>query len=344
MKYILIFTFFSILLIAQKPRNLIFIIGDGMSFAQVSAYHNTNGYKSNFQKFTHTGIIETSSKTHKITDSGAGATVYSIGEKTHNRAIGVSSYSSRKENILESLSKKGYKTGIVSTSSITHATPASFYAHVPHRNQEEDIAEQMLDAPVDYFAGGGIQFFTKREDKRDIVKELEKIGFVMQVGEKFDPVYDKPKQGYLLADVGMEKAPERGDFLMRAGLHAIDQLLPSDFFLMIEGSQIDWAGHANDSTWLYNEMADFDQMLAEILAFAEKDGETLVIVTADHETGGLSLASDNKDYNHVLFNYSTGKHTSVAVPIFAFGPGAEKFTGFYSNEKVYWKLKEIFDF
>ncbi|MBI1308008.1 MAG: alkaline phosphatase [Bacteroidetes bacterium] len=334
-----------------KPKNVILLIGDGMGLTQISTLHQDQDNTSAFSRFTFMGLINTSSASHKITDSAAGATAFSCGIRTYNGAIGVKSDSSDATTILETLSAKGWATGVVATSSVTHATPASFYAHTASRKNESEIAKQLLASNLNFFAGGGRQYF------REIWNTPNAGGrWVIDTSNQFRFPYDMnsdKRYGFLMADDGMPKMQEgRGSFERDASRIAIDQLKKDKdgFFLMIEGSQIDWGGHANDYNYIVEEMKDFNEVLNMVLDFAAKDGNTLVIVTADHETGGLALASHAEkdangkittDYNRVEGVFNTGGHTNDLIPVFAFGPGSENFRGIYLNTGIYHKIMDL---
>jgi alkaline phosphatase len=244
------------------------------------------------------------------------------------------------------LEANNYDTGVIATSTITHATPASFYAHVDSRKKEELIAEYLLNSKVDFFAGGGRSFFNAREDGKDYLTLLRNKGFQIET-DTLDPATlmdGQKKYGYLLADKGMPKMIEgRGNFLPNATKLGIARLSQNKkgFFLMVEGSQVDWAGHSNEAEYLTTEIIDFDTTLGVVLDYAEKDGNTLVIVTADHETGGFTLASDSGNYNIIKPSFSTGGHSGTMVPVFAYGPGSENFMGIYENTEIYHKLKKL---
>lgn len=333
---------------ANKPKNIILLIGDGMGLSQVSSMFFLKKGPSSFSAFPVTGLLNTSSATHKITDSGAGATAFAIGEKTYNGAISVDTDSMPRTSIAEFAKQKGMKTGIISSSAVTHATPACFFAHVKDRDDQEKIAGQLVNSNVDYFAGGGLKYFNDREDGRNILEELQTSGYTIFTDE-LKPAGEKSgKFGFLLAPDGMPKMLDgRGDFLPKATKYAIDFLNnEKGFFLMAEASQIDWAGHANEGDYVLTEMEDFDKTIAEVLEWAKKDGETLVIVTADHETGGFAIAGDDsmEDYKNSLKPvFSTGGHTATLVPVFAFGPGAENFTGVYENTDIFHKMKAFIE-
>lgn len=328
----------------NKPKNIILLVGDGMGLSQVSAaiYYKENG-DPNFDRFETIGLSKTSSFSDLVTDSAAGATVFSAGVKTYNGAIGVDKDTIPVPTIVEQLSERGFSTGIVATSSIQHATPASFYAHVKSRRMYEEISEFIAESGVDIFAGGGLKFLTDRKDERNLLEEIEAAGYTV-VTDALPTENVEGKELIVLAEDGMPTMSEgRGDFLSNASLLAINKLSKNDkgFFLMIEGSQIDWGGHDNEAEYLVEELLDFDETIGKVLDFAEKDGNTLVIVTADHETGGFTLATTGRDYNNISMLFSTKGHSGTMVPVFAQGPGAELFGGVYESNEIYHKMMEL---
>ncbi|MDC7995956.1 alkaline phosphatase [Altibacter sp. HG106] len=327
----------------KKPKNIILLIGDGMGLSEISAAQFFNEGDSHFDRFPTIGLIKTSAADNLITDSAAGATAFSCGIKTYNGAIAMNVQKKPVKTILEQLSEQGYDTGIISTSSITHATPASFFAHVEKRRQAEDIAQFLPESDVDFIAGGGLQYFNKRSDQLDLLPKLQQHGFAVDT-TKLGAISGAMKQVYLLADDGMPRMSEgRGSFLSEATALAVERLSQNEegFFLMVEGSQIDWGGHANEAGYLISELIDFDNAIGTALDFAEKDGETLVIVTADHETGGFTLSSDGRNYNKILPSFSTDGHSATMVPVFAKGPGASTFGGIYENTQIYHKMSAL---
>ena len=328
----------------RKPKNIILLIGDGMGLSQVSAAIYYKDGIPNFERFSAIGLSKTSSGNELVTDSAAGATVFSAGVKTYNGAIGVNMDTIPVSTISEQLSRDGYATGIVATSSIQHATPASFYAHVKHRRMYEEITEYAPHSGIDIFIGGGLKFFTDRKDKRNLLENMRTEGYTVIT----DKLPSKPIEGkelILLAEDGMPKMSEgRGDFLPNATKLAIEKLSknPKGFFLMVEGSQIDWGGHNNDADYLIQELLDFDKAIGVALDFAKRNGETLVIVTADHETGGFTLSADGNDYDKIKPTFSTTGHSGTMVPVFAEGPGAELFNGIYESNEIYYKMMELY--
>jgi len=331
----------------EQPSNIIFLIGDGMGLSVVSTSYYFSDQPSPFDSFNHIGLINTSSATHKITDSAASGTALAAGKKTYNGAIGVDTSKTEIRNITEVVSDLGWNTGVVATSSVTHATPASFYAHVEQRGMEEKIAMQLLDSEIDFFAGGGKRFFNKRRDGKDLFSPAEEKGFFIDTtGLHTASVEADRKYGFVLAEGGMPAMLQgRGNFLPDATELAIEILSGNgnSFFLMVEGSQIDWAGHANDAEYLLAEMRDFEDAIRVALDFAQKNGNTLVVVSADHETGGATLSAasetmEDSEPNQLAITFSTGGHSATLIPVFAYGPGSDLFTGIYQNTEIFHRM------
>jgi len=333
---------------SDKPLNIVLLIGDGMGLSQVSCIFFEPDYRPHFEKFSTIGLIKTSSSSQLITDSAAGATAFATGKKTYNGAIGVDENKKSVETILEWASQRNMKTGLIATSSITHATPASFFAHVENRGMAEEIAAYLPGSGVDFFAGGGLRFFYNRKDEKTLESEFEKQGFTIDTTSLLsaENLKSTKKYGFLLAEDGMKNMLEgRGKFLPDASKLALDYLSTNKkgFFLMIEGSQIDWGGHGNDADIIQKEMLDFDETIGIVLDFAKNQGNTLVIVTADHETGGYSLSSDGNNYNSIKATFSTTGHTATLIPVFAYGPGEKLFSGIYENTAIYDKMKKLLE-
>ena len=320
---------------SQKPTNIILMIGDGMSTPQVYAAMLTSENSTSFERFPVTGLVKTYSKSHKITDSAAGGTAIATGHKTNNGMIGMDSDSIPVPSILEMLSEKRMKTGVIATSYITHATPASFVAKNINRNNYEEIAMDFAQSDkVDLLIGGGKKHFTSRKDGVNLIDKMVSEGW--NYYDTLTNIDKNDKIMILASDDHLPSYPSRGNFLPDASALALEKLSKSKtgFFLMIEGSQIDFAAHNSDSTYLVNEMHDFDNTINKVLDFAEKDGNTLVVVTADHETGGLTMIDPNGHYTETYFNFSTGSHSPLLVPLFAFGPGSENFSGIIENTDI----------
>ncbi len=330
----------------KRPKNIIFFIGDGMGVAQVFAGITVNG-GLNIEQMPYIGFSKTQSADNYVTDSAAGGTALSTGTRTNNGAIGVDVNGDKLTTILEYAERNGKATGLVSTSAITHATPASFIAHQPKRSMYEEIAGDFMDTDIDVFIGGGADFFTKRVDERNLVLELNEKGY--HVGYNIDEVAEV-NSGKLAVLTAVGHNPgyrDRGEMLTKSTSKAIEILDNTDskgFFLMVEGSQIDWGGHQNDASYVTGEVLDMDKALAEALKFAIEDRRTLVVVTADHETGGMTVNEGNPAEGYVKAGFTTGHHSAVMVPVYAFGAGAEEFIGTYDNTEIFEKMYKLFKF
>lgn len=324
-----------------KAMNVIYMIGDGMALPQVYAAMLASHEKMTFSQFPYIGVVDTHSASNDITDSAAAGTALASDHKTNNAMLGVNPDSIPVKTVLEVMAEQGKETGIVVSSYVTHATPAAFYAKVPHRKQYEDIAVQMAENPyLNLIIGGGMKHFNQRKDSLDLVARMEnELGW--KVYDTLDNIDITCKKYAVMAnDNHMPPAAERGDFLPRAVKTALKTLDSAEngFFLMVEGSQVDFACHGNDSTWMMDEMLDFDYAIKVALDYAKEKGNTLVVVTADHETGGLTLPDPQGKYTNVVFNYSTGSHTCLPVLVYAYGPGAEQFTGWMQNTELKGKI------
>ena len=331
----------------SEVRNIIFLIGDGMGISAVYAAMTASPEKLNFERCRFAGFQKTFSLTDYITDSAAAGTALSSGKKTKNGTLGMDAMGNKFKSILEVAEEKGLATGMVSTSSVTHATPAAFIAHVAGRDSYEDIAFQFLGTDIDVFIGGGIDHFFHRKDGLNLYDSLKLRGYEVDTTLESILSSKSSKLSGLTASIhNPYRMDGRGDMLPLSVKKSIDILSknPKGFFLMIEGSQIDWAAHGNDAARLIDETLDFDKALGVALDFAQKDGHTLVVVTADHETGGVCITGGETGKYKAELQFSTTNHTGVMVPIFAFGPGSEKFTGILDNTEFYGKFLELYKF
>lgn len=331
----------------SEVKNVILLIGDGMGLATLHAAMTTSTDALFIESFPVTGLQKTSSLTDYITDSAAAGTAISTGKKTKNGVIGQDTLGNRFSTILEIAEEKGLATGLVSTSAITHATPAAFIAHASSRNSYEEIAMDFLETDIDVFIGGGLNHFYRRSDGLNLLDSLTGRGYQVDTTIESILLYNGNKLAGFTAPVyNPYRLQGRGDMLPRAAEKAISILSKDSegFFLMIEGSQIDWAGHDNDSLHLIDETLDFDQAVGIALDYARKNGNTLVVVTADHETGGVTITDGNMQDHFADVHFSSGDHTAVMVPVFAFGPGSEKFSGIYENTGLFDRISELFGF
>ena len=333
----------------KRPKNVILMIGDGMGIAQITAGLYSNKNRLHLEKFPVVGLHKSYASNDLITDSAAGATAFACGQKTYNGAIAVDPDTMPIPTILELAEAKGLATGLIATSTIVHATPASFIAHVKSRQMYEKIAEDFLKTEIDFFVGGGKKFFDRREsDDQDLYESLINKGYVVSDYFKSairDINFNFNKNfAYFTADEDPLPVLRGRDYLeFTSGLaprflknHNNDQ----GFFLMIEGSQIDWGGHANNTEYIVSEVLDFDKAIGKVLQFAKADEETLVIVTADHETGGFAINPGSK-HGTVVGGFTSDYHTAALIPVFAFGPGSELFRGIYENTAINHKMKAL---
>lgn len=327
----------------EKAKNVIVMIGDGMGPAQVYSLILTSPEKTAFQRFPYSGFSITKSASNEITDSAAGGSAIANGYKSNNGNVGMKADSIPVPSMLEIFADQGKKTGVVVTCSVTHATPADFIAHNITRKDNEGIALEISQKEkLDVLFGGGKKYFTERKDSLDLLGKMWDNGW--NIYDSLSQIEDNNARTMVLTcRKHPVKAPERGDFLPNATAKALEMLDNSEngFFLMIEGSQIDFACHDNDSATLVEEMRDFNKTLNVVLDFAEKDGNTLVVVTADHETGGLTIVDPEGRYTRTDFKWSTGSHSAVFVPVFSYGPGAERFSGIMDNTEIIGKIMEI---
>ena len=331
----------------RQVKNIILLIGDGMGAAQIYAGLTSNKGKLNIERCTHVGFHKNQSSDNYVTDSGAGATAFAIGYKTYNSAIGVDADKQSHPTILEIAEKNGLATGLVASCAITHATPASFIAHQPSRTMEEEIATDFLNTDIDVFIGGGKKFFTERKDGKNLISDLQERNYQIAYTQEDLQKISSGKLAAFLADEQLPKISEgRGNQLLVSTLTSLKILAQNKkgFFMMVEGSQIDWGGHANDLNYVVDEMIDFDTVIGAAIDFASSDGNTLVVVTADHETGGLALTGGDMKTGKVEGKFITEGHTGIMIPVFAYGPGADAFSGIYENNLIFNKMMNAIGF
>ncbi len=330
-----------------QARNIILLIGDGMGLSQISgSMYNRKG-DFVFDRFKKIGLHKCHSSDNLVTDSAAGATAFASGVKTFNGALGVDENSRIAKTLIEEAEEKGMATGMVVTSSIVHATPASFFAHVDDRNKYEEIASFFMETDIDLIIGGGKAYFDRRKDNRNLMAELKEKGYV--VSDYFETPFEettmiyKKNFAYFTADTEPLSVSQGRDYLISASSRAIsylDRKAKDGFFIMIEGAQIDWGGHARHAGYVLSELAEFEEVIGNALDFAEKDGNTLVLVTADHETGGFAI-NPGSTMGDLKIEFTTNGHTASMIPVFAYGPGAEEFTGIYENTEIYHKIRKV---
>jgi alkaline phosphatase len=336
----------------KRAKNIILLIGDGTSLAQLYAGYTANKGALNLFQVMNIGLSKTSSYDNYITDSAPGSTAISSGIKTNNRFVGVDHTGKAVPLIPMLIEKKKIKTGLITCGDIADATPADFYAHQSSRDDATAILKDLLKSPVDILMGSGDESLNnvgilKESDKskigEDIVSELStKYKLVSSV----DSVNEKANNKWIVIEkkAGLSMLDGRGDWLQKAFAKTITILSKNKegFFMMAEGAQVDYGGHDNNIGYVATEVMDFDKTIGDALRFADKDGETLVIVTADHETGGLTLLDGDYTKGYVGGQFSTNDHTALPVQVFAYGPQSFRFRGVYENTALFKKILDSF--
>jgi alkaline phosphatase len=382
----------------DAPTRVILLIADGAG----TSYWTAAAFAADdlaVKQFPVMGLVETRSSDSKVTDSAAAATAYAAGVSTYNGAIAVDPDTNSVTTVLEVAQSRGMATGLVATSSITHATPAAFAAHVADRDEEWEIARQLSEADVDVVLGGGRAYFESvyRPDQEDLLAAIGETHEIVLTPAELHAIDtdDVDRLFGLFSRAHMPSFDTRWPTLPEMTAKAIEVLDkdPDGFFLMVEGSQPDWRGHDNaPMDAVTAEMLDFDRAIAVALEYQEDNPETLIIVTADHETGGLAVQlaatrdlmastaaaadttaralreaapwtdaeatalADSARYYlarvssqlrrnarrvgsppELVARYTTGSHTAEMVPLFASGPGAERFGGIKEN----WRIGEL---
>lgn len=322
----------------NKPvKNIILLIGDGMGLPQIYAGYTANHGALNLFNMRNTGLSKTSSHDHYITDSAPGSTAFSTGVKTNNRYVGVD-HTGAKLAVIPELIHPKMVSGILTSGDITDATPADFYAHRMARDSAAAILGDLAASPVQLVMGAGNNSFNQQ-----LREAMQCSGFNITTTPDSVPVNSKQKWVVMDPVAGMQAVKGRGQWLGNAFSKSIGMLSATGkgFFLMTEGAQIDHGGHDNNLNWLVTEMLDFDQVVGKALQFADQNGETLVIVTADHETGGLTLLEGDYATGSVSGQFATDDHTAIPVPVFAYGPQSQLFRGVYENTEVFNKIMTI---
>lgn len=329
----------------KKVKNVILLIGDGMGLAQIQAGLIANHGDLNISRIKNIGFSQTAAANSGNTDSAAGATAMATGEKTNNRYIGIGTDNKNRTNLVDTLNDFGIKSGIISIGDITDATPAAFYAHQRERTMSNEIAADLLKSKVAVLVGSNQAAFLNNKDT-NLMDKLSQAGF--NVSKRFTD-FSKQVSGRQLVLLPNEDTRSvlkgRGDILKQSLLKTIG-ILNKDkkgFFVMAEGTQIDHGGHSNDLPYVVTEMHDFDKTIEAALRFADEDGETLVIVTADHETGGLTLLDSEVKEGKITGNFSTDDHTNIMVPLFAYGPQSGEFRGMYPNNEIFKKIIKVLE-
>lgn len=327
----------------KKVKNVILMIGDGMSLMHVYTAWTANRGQLWLENAQYTGLSKTWCTNRLVCDSGSGGTALATGHKTVYHAVGVDPDGKPLTTLVDLAKQKGKDAGIAVTCRLWDATPCDFSCHNIDRDKEQELIGGYPESNLDYAFGGGAKYFENREDSRNVFKELEDKGY--HISRTLDDLAAW-KSGKVFAvpyDVDTPLPDERGDLLARASMKGIELMNQNKngFFMMIEGSQLDDYGHFNQLDLLMKETLDFDQTIGRVMQWAAQDGETLVVVTADHETGGLTLVSGDKNQGKVECCFSTKDHSGAMVPVYAFGPGSENFSGIMENTDIFWKIKKL---
>ena len=363
-----------------QVKNVIYLIGDGMGFGAVTSLLLTEDEPTGFEQAHVIGLSETCSANNYVTDSAAGGTALATGTRTNNGYVGADPEGNQLTSVLRKAQTYGMKTGIVVNTTLTEATPGSFYAGVTSRKMVFDIAKQFTESQVDVAIGGGLDHFIARPDSLDLTATLIEKGYDVYLNwetvlntesDKFVgilPLYDLHRreenngtasaaegQEVCLAaqmaaineDVNATHLSEPTVYLEKATVKALDVLSRNNkdgFFLMIESAIIDGYGHNNDGEGMVVEMQEFGRTLNAMIDYVNKHPETLLVVTADHETGGTGVYyNGHKPANEgpLRLNFSTSGHTGTVVPIFAYGAGAENFAGVMKNTEIPKKIDAL---
>ncbi len=370
--------------VAEKPqvKNVIYLIGDGMGFGAVSSLLLSEDSVTGFEQAPVIGLSETCSANNYVTDSPAGGTALACGIRTKNGYLGVDPEGKPLTSILRKAQAMGKRSGIVVNTVLTEATPAAFYAGVTSRSMSFDIAKQFTESGVDVAIGAGLEPFIKRPDSLALTATLINKGYddhldwktvLGTTSKKFvgilpmGDVHRRNESGNTTAGAadGAEvclaaklaaSSEENGDttrlseptvYLEKATAKALEVLSNDNrqgFFLMIESAIIDGYGHNNDSEGMIEEMKEFDNTLRQLVAYVNQHPETLLVVTADHETGGTGVSYKSYEVGSttpVQLSFSTKGHTGTVVPVFAYGAGAEAFAGIMKNTDLPKKMEEL---
>ncbi|MGM0607185.1 MAG: alkaline phosphatase [Candidatus Muiribacteriota bacterium] len=397
----------------SQAKNVIILIGDGMSYSTNTLARVINDGQLSMDEFPVTGSITTHSKNHLITDSAAAGTAISTGHKTANGLVGVLPDGTKLKNLTEAAQELGKKTGIVTTTTISHATPGSFSAHIPNRGHQYDIAKQQMQSGIDILMGGGMRYFKELLDDAekkgyDVVKNRSEL--VKTTNTKVLGIFEEFHLNY---DLDRELGEPSLALMVRKSIDLLDED-DNGFFLMVEGGRIDHAGHSNDPVGAIYDTFAFDRAVKEALDYGRRNKDTLVVVLSDHETGGLVLGRDGYNYkpevikgfrytpdkimgmldeafvdlkeklelytdydwkddiideimelkdtkrptrwsegglatalfvrlinSEANIDWTTNDHAGGEVPVFAFGPQAEIFTGTYDNTDIPKKISAV---
>ena len=321
----------------RRVRNVILMIGDGMGVGAVNAALYANGGELTMTNLRTVGFVRTQSADNFTTDSAASGTAYATGQKTNNGYLGMNPAKEVIPNIPELLAPLGYACGVLSTDDLNGATPAAFFAHQPARGMKDEIWADLPGSSLLFASAGtqatfeGLPFATQEEIRRR---------YTVVYDPDDDGVEDSERLLYLPKSVNLD----RGDYLPATTEMAIEYLSERSrkgFFLMVEGARIDKSEHSNDFPGTVQETLDFDKAIEAAIRFAERDGHTLVIISADHETGATILSKADPQTGYALGVFASKGHTPMMVPLFAYGPRSREFSGVQENSDVANKILRL---
>jgi len=329
-------------------KNVILMIGDGMGLNHIwltrVASAGPQG-RLHMECMPVSGLVTTFSANNLKTDSAAAATALATGRKTANGMIAELPDGTRLKTLLEKAEERRMATGLIVTKAVTDATPAGFSAHNSMRDDQSAIAADILKQGIEVIMGGGRKYWLpvwqggKRTDGRDLTSEAARRGYrYITSRQELADLRTLPVLGLWSEDNLDEDGDEPSLAAMTAKAVQLLGREPGGFFLLVEGSQIDTRSHLHDTTAVIERVLGFDAAVKEALAFAAQDGHTLVIVTADHETGGL-VVLDGLEQPKI--SWAGFDHSSQPVPLFAYGPGSDTFTGMYDNTEVALRIARL---
>ncbi len=323
-------------------RNVILLIGDGMGLNQITAADYVNGGLS-LLNIRNSGFQINHSRDEFTTDSAAAGSALATGESHSNRHISATDDGTPVPSLSDFFHDRGAKVGVITLGNVADATPAAFYGHCVERDSSDVLTRSLLDGRLSLLCGSGIEVFKDRNDGLDIIRELRRqYSFV----KKVDRINSDAAKTICIDERMGEAADEANiELLARAtseGIRKLSRLQSGDegFFLMVEGAKIDYAGHSRCLPGSVLETLSFDLAVAEALKFADRDGHTLVVVTADHETGGLVLLDGQTESGHILGVYVSDDHTPSMLPVFAYGPKSSSFRGTYKNTAIAERIRD----
>jgi alkaline phosphatase len=317
-------------------KQILLLIGDGNGLAQISSGIVANGGELTLTQLRTIGLVKTQAADDFTTDSASGATAMATGQKANNRALGLNALGDSIPNLPYFLSQKGFKTGLVTNDELTGATPAAFYAHHPERDAAVEIAGYLPASALNLVIGGGGKHFKK--------EKLSQAGFTLVSNMQELGEVKEPRVAHFASEGGMPSMEAgRGNFLSQAFLQASSYLGKgkSPFFLMLEAAKIDSGGHSNAPSTIVTELLDFDRAIAEAIRYADTHPGTLVLVTADHETGGVSIPQGDLERREIELAFHSDDHTGILVPLFAYGARSSAFAGVYDNTEIFHRLLKV---